>query len=338
MYEREPLPYYGGLVSFFRTPSIEIEQITEGLAVVAGVPIDNGVTHGRAQARFGPRAIREASLADIFEPGGSEEQNIFIDMVDGTGSRLKKKPDVADMGDFNVYPTDLMKTTESVIHGMTEVVKRGAFAVVLGGDHYITYPSFTGFAKGIAERIPNVRLGYIHIDSHTDFWDDFEPLGGRYNHGTMARRISENPMVAYKNMAWVGLNHVLSIDQARLKRDHNLKMMTYLDNRERGIEQVMREAMDVASDGTDAVYVSVDIDVIDGSESAGTGGPPINGIRAEEFLDAMGMLSRFKEMAAIDLCEVSPEHDHTGRTQMLASRGLINVLRPRLFDQVEVSE
>ena len=336
MYEREPLPYYGGLVSFFRTPGIEIEQITEGLAVVAGIPIDNGVTYGRARARFGPRAIREASLRDLFEPGGSEEETTFVDIVKGTASRLKKKPEVADLGDFNIYPTDLMKTTDSVIQGMTEVVKRGAFAVVLGGDHYVTYPSFTGFAKGIAERTPNARLGYIHIDSHTDFWDDFAPLGGRYNHGTMARRISENAMVSYKNMAWVGLNHVLSVDQARLKRDHNLKMMTYLDNRERGIEQVMQEAMDVASDCADAVYVSVDIDVIDGSESPGTGGPPVNGIRAEEFLDAMDMLSRYKEMAAIDLCEVSPEHDHTGRTEMLASRGLIAVLRPRLYETVEV--
>ena len=162
-------------------------------------------------------------------------------------------------------------------------------------------------------------------------------MGGRYNHGTMVRRISEMPMVSYKNLAWVGLNHVLSIDQARLKRDHNLKMMTYLDNRERGIKQVMQEAMDVASDGTDAVYVSVDIDVIDGSESPGTGGPPINGIRAEEFLDAMDMLSRYKEMASIDFCEVSPELDHTGRTVMLASRGIVSVLAPRLFDTVEIT-
>ena len=290
---------------------------------------------GRGRAS-GPGPFAKASLGAIFKVGASEEEDIFIDMVTGAGSRLKEKPEVDDLGDFNVYPTDLMKTTDSVIAGMTEVLKRGGFAVVLGGDHYVTYPSFTGFTKGIAERTPDARLGYIHIDSHTDFWDDFAPLGGRYNHGTMARRISENPLVSYKNMAWVGLNHVLSIDQARLKREPNLKMMTYLDNRERGIEQVMREAMDVASDGVDAVYVSVDIDVIDGSESPGTGGPPVNGIRAEEFLDAMGMLSSCKEMAAIDLCEVSPEHDHTGRTEMLASRGLISVLHPRLYETVEV--
>ena len=337
MYRREALPYYGGLVSFFRSPAIEIEEITEGLAVVAGVPIDNGMPFGRLGTRFGPRAIREASLSRSQKQSSSDEENTTVDFVSGTARILKDKPELADLGDFNIYPTDLMKTTESVIEGMSEVVKRGGFPIVLGGDHYVTYPSFAGFAKGVAERMPNAQLGYIHIDSHTDFWDDLGEQGGRYNHGTMVRRISEMPNVAYKNLAWVGLNHVLSVDQARLKRDHNLKMMTYLDNRERGIRQVMQEAMDVASDGTDAVYVSVDIDVIDGSESPGTGGPPVDGIRAEEFLDAMDMLSAYKDMAAIDFCEVSPELDHTGRTVMLASRGIVGVLAPRLYDTVEVT-
>ena len=189
------------------------------------------------------------------------------------GLRLREKHDVVDLGDFNVYPTDLMKTTDSVIAGMTEVTKRGALPIVLGGDHYVTYPSFTGFAKGLAERKPDARIGYIHIDSHSDFWDNWGELAGRYSHATMVRRITENPMIDFKNLAWVGLNCGVDLDQIRLRRQHNLEMMTYLDNLERGIEQVMREAMEVASDGTDVVYVSVDIDVVDASESRGPARP-----------------------------------------------------------------
>ncbi|HHZ61370.1 MAG TPA: hypothetical protein EYN53_01825, partial [Dehalococcoidia bacterium] len=64
----------------------------------------------------------------------------------------KKPPNIGDLGDFNIYPNDLMKTTESVIQGMSEVVKRGGFPVVMGGDHYVAYPSFEGYAKGFAER------------------------------------------------------------------------------------------------------------------------------------------------------------------------------------------
>jgi agmatinase len=87
-----------------------------------------------------------------------------------------------------------MKTTESVTQGVAEVVTRGGFPVVMGGDHYVAYPSFEGFARGMAERKENARLGFIHIDVHTDF-NDNNSLGRRYHHGTMVRRISENPAI-----------------------------------------------------------------------------------------------------------------------------------------------
>jgi arginase family enzyme len=154
----------------------------------------------------------------------------------------------------------------------------------------------------------------------------------------MVRRISENPMVSYKNLAWVGLNASMTTDQARLRKAHNLKMMTYLDTRDRGIEQVMREAMEVASDGTDMVYVSVDIDVVDASEAPGTGATEFYGILASEFMQMMDMLSTYKDLAALDLCEVAPNWDHSGRTVMLATSGLVSLLGPRLFDKVELSE
>ena len=336
MYVREVLPYYAGPVSFFRAPNIEIDEIEEGTAVVAGVPIDNGVVAVRTGARFGPRAIREWSM-QVRGGYAMEPERTLFDVVTGAGLRLKDNPRVADIGDFNVYPTDLMKTTESVIEGMTEVVKRGAFALVLGGDHYVAYPSFEGFARGIAERREGARLGYIHIDSHSDFRDDYD-IGGRFNHGTCVRRISENPMLSYRNMAWVGLNKTLSIDQVRLRHAHDLKMLTYKDIVEQGIVAVVQEAMEAAADGVDAVYVSVDIDVVDASESPGTGIPEFNGILASEFLDAMKTLSGYPELGALDLCEVSPEWDPTGRTVMLAASGLVRLLGPWLFEPVDMAD
>ena len=338
MYQREPQPYYAGLVSFFRTPAIEFDQVKEGMAVIAGVPIDNAIPTGRVGARFGPRAIREASMRGrpIHE---TVEDKTRIDVDTGIGLRLKDDLAVADLGDFNIYPTDLMQTTESVIQGMTEVTKRGAFPLVLGGDHYVAYPSFEGYARGFAERNPNARLGYIHLDSHTDFYDALGPGGGRYNHGTCVRRISENPIISLKNMAWVGLSGTgLSLDQFRLRRDHNLKMLTSKDVRERGIKDVMRDAMEVAADGVDAVYVSVDIDIVSGVESPGTGVPEFFGIGALDFLEAMNMFADYKELGALDLCEVAPEWDPTGRTNMLAANGLLAVLRPWLYDIVENPE
>ena len=86
----------------------------------------------------------------------------------------------------------------------------------------------------------------------------------------MARRISENPMFDYKNLAWVGLNSPATLDQFDLKRNHNLKMTIAQNVRDRGIVAIMNDAMETASDGVDTVYVSIDIDVIDAHESPGT--------------------------------------------------------------------
>lgn len=333
-YERDVMPYYGGLVSFFRLPGIEFDDIKEGMAVVAGVPIDNGIYGGRVGARFGPRAIRESSL---FSRAGYElaPGKTRINLDTELSTRLKDAPNIGDLGDFNVYPNDLMKTTESVKHGVSEVVKRGGFPVVMGGDHYVTYPSFEGFAQGLAERKEGARLGHIHMDAHTDF-NDSNSLGGRYHHGTMVRRISENPMISYKNLAWVGINSPVTTDQFDLKRSQNLKMITAKDVHERGIGDAMKDAMDVASDGVDAVYVSIDIDVIDAHQSTGTGSPEFNGVHTSDFFEAMDMLSKFDLMGAFDLCEVSPEWDPSGQTVRIATDGMLRVLRRWLFDSVEV--
>ena len=112
-----------------------------------------------------------------------------------------------------VAPGERAKSrTAMACPGVAEVVNRGGFPAVMGGDHYVAYPSFEGFAQGFAEGKERARLGFIHIDAHTDF-SDSSSLGGRYHHGTMVRRISENPMVSYKNLAWVGINSRVSLDQ-----------------------------------------------------------------------------------------------------------------------------
>ena len=115
---------------------------------------------------------------------------------------------------------------------------------------------------------------------------------------------------------------MLTIDQSRLYREHNLNMLTSQHIREMGIEDAMKRAMEVAADGVDAVYVSVDIDVVDASESPGTGAPEFEGILARDFLRIMDMLSEYEAIGAIDLCEVAPNLDDTGRTVLLARMGM----------------
>ena len=75
-----------------------------------------------------------------------------VDVDTHVALRLRDDPKIVDIGDFDIDPTDIMKTTRAVVDGVAGIVKRGGFPVVLGGDHYIAYPCFEGFVKGMLER------------------------------------------------------------------------------------------------------------------------------------------------------------------------------------------
>ena len=189
----------------------------------------------RPGTRFGPRSIREASLMYRgLQDVASEKTSVNVDTH--IARRLKPEINIGDLGDFHVNPQDIMKTTESVIEGISDIVKLGGVPVLLGGDHYLAYPGFEGLAQGMMERGENPKLGYVHIDTHTDFRDRYGELG-RYNHGTCARRISENSVVSYKNMSWVGLNGTI-MDAGHLQ-----------DVQEAGTEDVDGQRRSYAWDG-----------------------------------------------------------------------------------------
>ena len=138
-------------------------------------------------------------------------------------------------------------------------------------------------------------------------------------------------------MSWVGLNgSVMDADIYRMYKRQELKMSTAKDVRTNGMEHVLRSAIEAAADGTDAVYVSVDIDVVDASHAPGTGVPVFEGIEARDFLDAMAILSEYDCIKALDLCEVAPPLDPTGNTPYLAVNGLLGFLGDYLYDVVDL--
>ncbi len=330
------ISYYSGFPSFFKSPIITPDDINEGMVVIAGVPLDEGINMGRKGARYGPRGIREGTYKYRTVQEVAEDRTT-VDIDSNLGFRYKGDHVMGDIGDFAISPQDILQTTENVANGVSDIVRRGGLPVVLGGDHYVCYPSFLGFARGMIERKSNPRIGYLHIDSHADFWDQLQGAS-RYNHGTSVRRISENSSISYKNMAWLGLNGAgMDPEQYRMYTNHSLKMLTARMMMDRGIDEAVKEVMEVAAESVDAVYVSIDIDVVDGSEAAGTTACVYQGIRAREFLYLTSVLSQFDIVKGIDICEVSPPLDPTGRTVHLAALGVLSVLSPKLFDTVDMT-
>lgn len=322
-------PSFSGIVTFMRAEIKDRNDVGEGEYAVIGVPYDTTLG-SRPGARYGPRSIREKSVHFIYHLSAVDKE--VIDVCSKVRYRYPPKDIVFDTGDVRVYPSSVEKTTDSIAAEIAAVVEKGAVPVVLGGDHYITYPCVKGFEEGLRRRKGGeVKIGYIHIDSHLDAYDENETWG-KYYHGSPARRISELDSVDLKNMVWVGINGTTGVEPYHYIMKNHGTILTVDDVNRDGMAAAMREACKIAGDGCDVIYVTVDIDVVDQAYSAGTGSYIYGGITAKQLLEAVGVVSADPKVGAIDVVEVAPNLDPTGSTAALSAAALIGFLKPRIFE------
>ncbi|WNJ89607.1 arginase family protein [Bosea sp. 685] len=273
-------------------------------------------------ARHGPNAIRAASArysAQMNSRGRMELLNLRTGVCLSPISR-----NIVDFGDLHVYPTDPARQIDCSIEETAIVAAAAQQMVMLGGEHTVSYPSFAGVNKALFARgQPN--LGYVQIDHHFDF-GDLSSLHGRYYHGSNARRIAELPFMSPKNMGFVGQGDMTSLQQFRSLIDGGYTVSTIRDVKSRSYETCLRETLDkVCSASPGGVYISVDIDVCDCSTAPGTGNVTIGGISASEFISTADVIRHYP-VKALDIVEVNPSLDRSGRTAELAARFLYEYL------------
>jgi agmatinase len=322
---------YSGPVSFYRSPEIPIDALPAGSVAVLGVPID-AIIVARNGQRYAPRSIREQSLK-LAAYYGIQIEPGYVDIGTGEIVTIPESPRIFDVGDVPIIQQDLRAQTEVIIQCAADIVARDSFPVLLGGDHYVAYPGLEGFVRGVKLSKGDRRIGYLHIDSHLDFFDEYKGMG-RFHHGTCTRRISENPAV--KNMVWFGLNGHLVTEPNQLEILLERRAIAYTTPgiRSRGPAAAMREALEIVSDGVDDVYISCDIDVVDGAYAPGTHSMVVAGLTSEEFLDAMGVVQEFDTVGALDVCETLPLYDTGGgRTSRIASLGILAALGRKFHDR-----
>jgi agmatinase len=304
VYEPPEIPNYVGAVSFCKRPWLEDAAALHARApdvAIVGAPFDDAVSY-RPGARFGPRAIRQAT----YTQGGNSLQ---------LGIQPFEYLDVVDAGDANVVPAALDRGHAMIFRKVLEVASSGAVPIILGGDHSITWPSASAIAQLRAPR----SIGIVHFDAHADTaHEDWGVLSG---HGTPMRRLIESGAVAGHNFVQVGLRgywppvEVLGWMKQQRMRWH---LMTEIE--ERGAEAVVTDAIAEALDGADAIYLSIDIDVLDPGNAPGTGTPEPGGLLTRELLRAIRRVVSEVELAAMDIVEVSPPYDHAEVTAMAAHR------------------
>ena len=295
------LPFVGHCTFAKQPACLDWDRIDAEVAVL-GAPFDMG-TQYRAGARFGPRAIREAST--LFSFGHAGAYDFEDDVTYLPADRVR----IVDIGDADIVHTDTVKSLANIEFGVRKVLAAGALPVVLGGDHSVHIPCIRVFDD-------QQPVHLIHIDAHLDFVDSRH--GVLYGHGNPLRRASE--MAHVTGMTQLGIRYVSSSnrDDYAAARAAGSDILSVRDVRRLGTEGVLARIPKGLR-----YYWTIDIDGFDPSIAPGTGTPSHGGFLYYEVLEILQGLTERGEVVGIDLVEVAPDYDHSGTTAFLAAQLLL---------------
>jgi arginase len=280
---------------------------------VIGVPIDLGA--GRHGADLGPAAIRYADL--------NEKLNYLGYTVVDEGNLLNSTPGTPLSGDAklkNLEPIlEICETLSAVVEG---ICAAGDFPLVIGGDHSLALGSATGAAAACGS------LGLLWIDAHGDFnTDQTSPTG--HIHGMPLAALAGygdtrlvslggfSPKVDPAHIAVVGVRD-LDAGERELLRAAQVHVFTMKDIDHMGIATVMARALEITTQGTRGLHVSLDIDALDPREVHGVGTPVRGGLTYREASFVMEEIAATGKMTSLDVVEVNPILDSKNRTAQMA--------------------
>ena len=301
---RLDLPFVG-FCTFGKYPVCQDWDRIDADVAVLGAPYDFG-TQWRPGARFGPRAIREAST--LFAFGHADAYDHENDVVYLPADKTR----IVDIGDADIVHTDTLASHANIEYGVRKILAAKAIPLVLGGDHSINIPCINAF-EGEAP------IHLIQFDAHLDFVD--ERHGVRYGHGNPMRRAAEKPYVT--GLTQLGIRNVSSTAREGYEdaRRMGSEILSVRQIRRLGAEAVLARIPAGAR-----YYVTIDIDGFDPSIAPGTGTPSHGGFTYYEVLELLEGIVARGTIVGLDLVEVAPEYDRTGSTAILAAQILLNCL------------
>jgi agmatinase len=258
--------------------------------------------HLPAGARFGPRALR--ALAHV---NGGYHLDLELEIFDHL--------DVVDYGDAIVRHGLWEPSARAIGERVGQIAERGIIPIVLGGDHSITWPA----AAAVAAARGHGSFGVIHFDAHADTAEEID--GNLASHGTPMRRLIESGAVRGADFVQVGLRgYWPPADTVEWMREQGMKTHFMHEIWERGVKAVLDDVIAEALDGPDAIYLSVDIDVLDPAFAPGTGTPEPGGLAPVDLLRMVRRIAMETNVIAMDFVEVSPPYDHSDLTVNNAHR------------------
>jgi agmatinase len=306
---------FTGLVSFLRSPvCTDLDRLDADIAVL-GVPTDEG-SPWKPGSRFAPRKIRELSL-QFSGRGGVDSQRGYYDIAEDRRyldyERMNQR--IVDCGDSDIIYTNPKETFDNITADVRKILKAGAFPVIIGGDHAITY----AIARAYDE-----HLNVVHFDAHIDY-RPFEH-GVQFSNGQPIRLVSELPNVG--QILQVGIRSLRTRQQdVADSRGRGNDVVTIPEFRARGPRGVL-ERLPTG----EPVYVSIDIDVLDMPLVPGCASSEVNGLTYEELRQTLFTIADQAEVVGFDLVEVNPMLDVPSENTSLIAAQLIMEFLARVVE------
>ena len=223
-----------------------------------------------------------------------------------------------DAGDVPIIPGDPQTSFERCEARVGQMIEVGAVPLVCGGDHAITQPVARAVAGGLTG-----RLGLIHFDSHYDLgWDPPFYAGAQW------APILSLPNVDVRNFCQIGIRGLRQVPyEVEIVKELGHTVLTMTDIDRDGIEAVVDVALDRACQGTDGVYISLDIDVVDPVYCPAQKYPEPAGLTSKQIIAAIRRIGLAVEIKGFDLCCLGPQYDDpVGTGSHLAARLFVEVM------------
>lgn len=304
---------YGPDFTFLGIPRCDIEDpksYAGADVVILGAPIDSGTTY-RSGTKMGPQSIRGTDYISH----GSERPHLNM-RVDGL-----KDLRIFDAGDVLMPPNDLTDSLNRLEKATEKLARAGVIPFILGGDHSIA----SADVKGIANVLGHGKVSMIHFDAHADTGTD--QWGALVGHGVPMRRLIESGAVRGDKFLQLGLRGYWPDNETlNWMRDQKMRSYEMTEIHHRGMDVVLNESFKTLTEGTEGVFLSVDIDVVDPGMAPGTGTPEPGGMTSRELIEAVRRICTELPIVGVDIVEVSPAYDHADITSLLANRIVLEVL------------
>lgn len=304
-----------GIATFLQRPVAQTPaDLKAGEVDVAMLGAGLDMSLGMRGAAYGPRAMRSH---DMYLPtvaaGGLPHTHVMVDAL--------AELTIADYGDAAVDFDSTYRSIEPVRALVREVAETGTIPFVVGGDHSLMYPD----VAALADVYGKGKIGVVHFDAHYDAGSVY--LGHNLSHGTPVRRLIEQGHVRGENFIQVGLRgYAPGHDDLAWMRDQGFRYHFMAEVEKHGWDHVMERALAEAAEGTDYLFISLDIDVLDPAYAPGTGTPEPNGLTPRELFPLLRRLGAENNLVGIELVELNPLVDPTYVTPLVANRAAREML------------